>query len=259
MERLAHGLVDAGTLAPREVLSAAWTLFQVSLPKCLPLAIVAVAAGAVPGAEASAAGNPGGLPQTAQQWALYAASTALVLICYTAVLRLQLGLMQGDRTNLLVALQRAGRDLPVTIALFAMAVLPLAILQTLLFPRGLHGVMAVALLTTLAVALLLTLFAWPAVLSEAVGPGVAIARTLRRVRKHLPLLAAAGATSLAGILVFVLLAGIFMAIIMNLAGQGAQTSALGLALSRWLMAGVLAFPVVFASAALVIAYRVVVK
>jgi hypothetical protein len=244
MDRLAHGLADAGTLAPRAVLSAAWALFQVSLPKCLPLTIVAIAAGAVPGAE---------------QWGLYAASTALVLICYTAVLRLQLGLMRGEAAGWLNALQRAGRDLPATAALFAMAVLPLAVLQALLSLRGLHGVLAVVLLVILAVALLLTLFAWPAVLSEAVGPGAAVARTLHRVRQHLWPLAAAGATALAGILVFVLLAGIFMAIIMNLAGQGAQTSAFGLALSRWLMAGVLAFPVVFASAVLVITYRVVAK
>jgi hypothetical protein len=43
---------------------------------------------------------------------------------------------------------------------------------------------------------------------------------------------------------------------MNLAGQGAQTSHAGLSFSRWLMAGLLALPVVYIGAVTVTAWRV---
>jgi hypothetical protein len=63
-----------------------------------------------------------------------------------------------------------------------------------------------------------------------------------------------GAT-LAAVLVFVLLTGILMAVVMNLAGQGAQASHTGLSFSRWLMAAVLSLPVVYIGAATVTAWR----
>ena len=63
------------------------------------------------------------------------------------------------------------------------------------------------------------------------------------------------AATIAAILVFVLLSGILLAVVMNLAGIGAGTGHTGLSLSRWLMAAVLSLPVVYAGAVTVAAWN----
>ncbi len=63
------------------------------------------------------------------------------------------------------------------------------------------------------------------------------------------------AALLAAVLVFVLLASILISMVMNLAGQGLDPTAGGLALSRWLIAVVLAVPVVYAGAVSVVTWR----
>ena len=63
-----------------------------------------------------------------------------------------------------------------------------------------------------------------------------------------------GASLMAAVLVFILLAGILVGIVMNLAGQ-ATPGPSALAFSRWLMAVLLAVPVVYGGAVTVSAWR----
>jgi hypothetical protein len=67
--------------------------------------------------------------------------------------------------------------------------------------------------------------------------------------------AAVAGLLLAMVVVFAMLAGIFIGEIMMLAGPQAQTSHVWLSLSRWLMAGVLALPIIYGSAVAVSAFR----
>ena len=63
------------------------------------------------------------------------------------------------------------------------------------------------------------------------------------------------AAVLAVVIVFTLLVGILLAVVMYLAGQGDQPEHAGLSLSRWLMACIVAVPVVYAGAVSVAAYH----
>jgi hypothetical protein len=62
---------------------------------------------------------------------------------------------------------------------------------------------------------------------------------------------------LAGIVIFALLASILIGTVILLPGPAAQTSPNWLALSRWLMAAVLAVPIVYACAVSITAWRYV--
>jgi uncharacterized membrane protein len=105
------------------------------------------------------------------------------------------------------------------------------------------------------IATVLLFFAWPALIDEHLDPIAAIRRSIALVRGRFLQIAGVVAALVAAILVFVLLTGIFMAVIMNLVGQGAQTGHAGLTFSRWLMAAVLSVPVVYVGAVSVVAYR----
>src|SRR5690606_39710060 len=88
------------------------------------------------------------------------------------------------------------------------------------------------------------------------APLQALARSIKLVRGRWLQVAMLGGTLLAAVLVFVLLTGIFMGVVMGLAGQANPTAG-GLALSRWLMAVVLAVPVVYGGAVTVSVWRTV--
>jgi hypothetical protein len=90
--------------------------------------------------------------------------------------------------------------------------------------------------------------------SVARSPFSALALSFRLVRGRWRAIALIAAMLLAAILVFVLLTGIFTGVVMGLAGQADPTTQ-GLAFSRWLMALVLALPVVYGGAVTVIAWR----
>jgi hypothetical protein len=102
---------------------------------------------------------------------------------------------------------------------------------------------------------LFVFFAWPASLAEGLSPWGALRRSIALVRERFAQIAALSGLLLAMVLVFATLSGIFIGEIMMLAGPEAQNSHGWLTLSRWLMAGVLAIPIVYGSAVLVIAYR----
>jgi hypothetical protein len=243
MESTVKSLPEAKSLTAREVLRTAWPLFQVSLPGCLPLAVLGVAASGVPGAEAAASGDSHGLAHSPDWWGVYLASTVLTLICYSGVLREQLALARGQRIGALDSLRQGLIGLPQTLGVLVLTTVAILVGGLLLVIPGL-------------LALVYTTFAWVAQIDERLGPVAAIRRSVDLVRGR-PLEVAGIIGSLAAaVLVFVLLTGILMAIVMNLAGQGVQTSHAGLSFSRWLMAGLLALPVVYIGAVTVTAWRV---
>ena len=94
---------------PRDILGRAWPLFKASLPVCLPLAVIGVAAGATPGAESVVGGEGHGHRHGAEWWGVTFASVLLTLICYGAVLRQQLALAAGRRAPVMESLRAVKR------------------------------------------------------------------------------------------------------------------------------------------------------
>ena len=238
------------------MLRLAWPLFQETLLRCLPLGIVAAAASAVPNAESAARKARGLPPYDAQWWGVLVASTVLVLICYDSVLRLQLARATGQPAGLMPAMRQAVADLPRVLPLVLMAFMPL--LPALLWAgmRG-FGLITAVLLVGGLTGMLLVFFGWTALLAERLMPWDALRRSILLVRAQFAQVAALAGLLLAMVLVFAMLSGIFIGEIMMLAGPQAQTSPNWLALSRWLMAGVLAIPIVYGSAVAVTAFRVI--
>jgi hypothetical protein len=227
-------LPTAASLAVRDVLASAWPLFQVSLPRCLPLAVLGVAASGTPVAEGNAFSR--------EWWGVYLASMVLMLICYESILRLQLQHALGLPGDVMKALKTSAIHLP-----GSLAVVVLVLVASIL------GLLCL-LLPGLAVSNLLCL-AWVARIGEQRSAMDALKRSWQLVRPHFWPVAAVLGAALAAILVFVLLTGIFMAVIMNLAGLEAQTSHGALSFSRWLMAAVLALPVIYVGAVTVSLWR----
>jgi len=224
------------------VLRSTWALFQLSWPSGLPLALVGVVASGVPGAEAARSGAPRGIPQDPQWWGLYVASIALMLVCYGALTLRQASL--ADRAPLPVfdALRRSALSLP-SAGLTAVIVMVAVVLGLVL-----------AVLPGLALAVWLSL-AWIAALTEGADPAAAIRGSIAKVRGRFWPLAGAYAALLAAVLVFVMLAGIFVGVLMAVAGQQGPTSVVGQMLSRLLFGCVIALPIVYVGAAQVIFYR----
>jgi hypothetical protein len=238
----------------RDVFGQAFPLFQVCLPTCLPLAIVGVAASATPGAETAASGEAWGYLHSREWWGLCLASMVLTLVCYGAVLRQQLALAAGQRPLLLESLRHALRDVPAVLVLALFWMLPFV---PAMASTAIRGFDVVALLLTVAAlaVLVYALPAWPALIAAGGSPLAALRGGITLVRGHWFEFAGVASTLLAGVLVFVLLAGILINMIMSLAGQGSNPTAGALALSRWLIAVVLAVPVVYACALSVVTWR----
>jgi hypothetical protein len=230
----------------RDVLGLAWPLFQVSLPTCLPLAVIAVALSGIPIA--------GALPQSPEWWGVVAARTVLVLICYGAMLRQQLRLAAGERPRLRQSLQDAVRDVPSVLVLVAAWMLPFLPAVASTAWRGFDAV--ALLLTAMACALLVfVLPAWPAMIAGKTLPWTALAGSVRLVRGRWLKFACLLLLLLAGLAIFILLTGIMIGMVMNLAGQGVDPAPAALAASRWLIGVVLAVPVMYACAVAVAAWR----
>lgn len=262
----AHSLPVASRLAAREILGAAWPLFKACLPTCLPLAVIGVAAGATPGSEAAMTGGGRSVAYTSEWWGLTAASVLLTLICYGAVLRQQMLREAGHRQRVFESLRQATVDAPFVFVLLVLLAIPLVPAMLATAWRGFDLVSA-ALTLFACVLLVYGWFAWPALVDadlaagEARGPRprapwAAIQRSLSMVQgRWLALLQVAGML-ISAVLVFVLLTGILIGVVMGLAGQATPTAG-GLALSRWLMALVLAIPVVYGGAVTVTTWRAV--
>ena len=241
-----RSLPVAASMSARDVLHATWPLFQVSLPGCLPLAILGVAASATPGAEAVASGEGRGIVHSGEWWGLYLASTVLMLVCYGAILRQQLARAKGERVSVMDSMRQSMIGLPGTAGV---VVLTLFIVMAGCMAFVLPGLAAIVLLC----------FGWIAQIDGGLLPLAALRRSFEITKpRFLDVAGVLGAT-LAAVLVFVLLTGILMAVVMNLAGQGAQASHTGLSFSRWLMAAVLSLPVVYIGAATVTAWRAVAR
>lgn len=231
----------------RDVLALAWPLFQVSLPTCLPLAVIAVSVGAIPVA--------GALPQSREWWGVVVARAVLMLICYGAMLRQQLRFAAGGRPHLMPSLRDAVRDLPALLALAVGWILPFVPAIACTAARGFDFV---ALLLTVAASALLVFMlpAWPAMIWGSTTAWSALGQSICLVRGRWLQFAALMLVLLAGVLIFVLLAGILLGMVMYLAGQGASPTPHALAVSRWLIAILLALPVTYGGAAAVVTWRV---
>jgi len=230
-------------LAPREVLAAAWSLFQVSLPGCLPLAIVGAAASDVPRAEAHLRGQDlWHLLGSPDGFGLFAASTLLMLICYAGILRQQLAWSLGQRCGVLPALRASIAGLLPTLGLYLLLLVTVVPGLLLLVLPGLALVV-------------LFFFAWAAQIEEQLMPLAAIRRSLALVRGRFLVVASILGAVFAAVVVFTLLVGILLAVVMYLAGQGDRPEHAGLSFSRWLMACIVAVPVVYVGAVSVAAYR----
>lgn len=186
-------------------------------------------------------------------WGVMFARTLLVLICYAAMLRIQMALAAREQPRLRQCLSDAVRDLPAVIVIVIFWVLPFLPAMALTAWRGFDWL---ALLMTCAASALVihVLPAWPALIAGNAGPWAALTASLKLVRGRWVELAGVVMTLLAALLVFLLLAGILVGMVMNLAGQGAPGPA-GLAASRLLIAVALAVPVVYAGAAAVAIWR----
>jgi hypothetical protein len=242
----------AAGLSAREILGAAWPLFTASLPLCLPLAVIGVAAGATPGAEAGSGGMRA-MTYTRDWWGLLAACVLLTLICYGAVLRQQFAIAAGEPLRMLDCLRQAAMDVPQVLLVLAALIVPMVPAMLATAWQG-FGVLA-ALLTFAGAALaVFGWFAWPALVARSCGPLAALGASASMVRGHWSRFAQLAFALLASVLVFVLLVGIFIGVVMGLAGQ-ATPDASGLALSRWLMGLILALPVVYGGAVTVSAWR----
>lgn len=238
------------------MLRLAWPLFQQTLLRCLPLGVVAAAASAMPNAEAAARRIAGAPQHDREWWMLLVAVTALVLICNGAILRIQLFQARGERQDAMASLRAAFASLPATFLFLLMAFAPLAP-PVLWVSMGQSGVVGALLLLLALAGMLLLFFGWPAMAAQGISPWAAVRRSILLVRSRYAQVAALAGLLLASIIVFALLASIFIGSVIMIAGPSAQTNANWLAASRWLMAGVLAMPIVYAGAVSITAWRCV--
>lgn len=238
----------------REVLRLAWPLFQQTLLRCLPLAVLAAAASAVPNAEAAARRATGAPQHDREWWLLLVLVTVLVLICHGAVLRIQLYQARGERQDVMAALRSAFASLPATLAFLLMAFAPLLPPAMWIAMRGWGFIGTLLLLAALA-GVMLMFFGWPAIIAQRLSPWGAARRSILLVRPRFAQVVAVVGLLLASVLVFALLASIFIGSVIMLAGPEAQSNRNWLAASRWLMAGVLALPIVYAGAVSIAAWR----
>ena len=236
----------ARALAARDVLHAAWPLFKVSLPACLPLAVIGVAASGTPGAEAVTSGDGHGFLHDRQWWGLYLASTVLTLICYAGILRQQLASARGGHPNVMDSLRQS-----------LIGLLPTAGVVLLCMLIVVAG--SLALLLPGIVAAIWLFFAWVAQIDEKLDPVAALRRSVQLVRGRFLDVAGIFGAAVAAVLVFVLLTSILLNVVTNLAGRGVPASHAGLSFSRWLLAGLLSLPVVYMGAVTVSAWIVALR
>jgi hypothetical protein len=238
----------------REILRLAWPLFQETLLRCLPLGALAAAASAVPNTERLARLAAGAPKYDSQWWLLLATVTTLVLICNGAVLRIQLYHARGERQDVLAAMRSAFASVPATFLLLLLIFAPLIPPLMWLAMRSIDVVGVLLVIAALA-GLLLMFFSWPALVAQGLSPWAAARRSVLLARSRYLQLLVLVALLAAAVLVFALLASIFIATVMMLAGPAAQTSPNWLAVARWMMAAVLAVPVVYACAVAITAWR----
>jgi len=210
-----------------EVLRAAGRLFLLSWPHCLPLALLGVVVSGAPGALATRSGEARGLDHGPGWWLLYAGTVLVMLVCYGAVALRQQALVEGRRVSFWAVVSRSLRALPAAVVT--------AIVYVLLAP--------------LLLPLVPLSLAWLAAVLEQGGPFAACRRSVQMARGHLWPLTLTWLSVLAGVLVFIMLTGVFYGVVMVAAGQaGAQNGAL---ISQVVFTALLSLPVIYVSAVLV--------
>jgi len=251
-----RSLAPPASLAPRDVFSAAWPLFQVSWPSCLPLAVLGIVASGAPGALTIARGEARGFGHDAQWWGLYAASVVLMLATYGAVLLRQVALAEGRELRRFDALRASVLRLPQSAATAALLVLPFVVAVAVV-PASRGAALAAAIA---GIALLFFFpFAWVAAVVEGAMPPVALRRSLALTRGRFVAVAGMVASGYAGVLVFVLLSGILLGVVMSIAGMPGPQGPLQLSVSRVLVAALLAVPVVHLGALWISAWRLLAR
>jgi len=201
-----------------------------------------VAASDAPRAEAHRRGlDLWSLLATPEGFGLFAGSTVLMLLCYSGILRQQLAVSAGQRIGAMQSLRDSLAGLLPTLGLYLLLVLMVVPGLILVLPG--FGLMV------------LFFFAWVAQIAEKLLPLAAMRRSVQLVRTRFWAVAGILGAVLAMVIVFTLLVGILLAVVMYLAGQGDRPQHSGLSLSRWLMACVMAIPVVYVGAVSVAAYR----
>jgi len=166
-----------------------------------------------------------------QWWVLYGASILVMLLCYGAVTLRQQSLVEGSPLRVFDALRRS------------LITLPSAALTAVIW----------LLCAPLVLPMVWLSLAWTVAVCEGAGPLQACRRSIALVRGKALVLTGSYLATLAAVLVFVMLVGIFFGVVMSLAGQeGART---GVAVSRVLFAVLLSLPVIYVSAMLVSVQR----
>lgn len=199
-----------------EWLERAVQLFRVTLPKCLPLATLAVLCSDVPNLYWIATGHTlaQGLPTEATYWVLNLIAAALALYIASAVMLQQRSIALGVAFSSGTALAAAARRLPVLLLSWVLAQLSLVVGFSLLILPG------VFLLVCYLVLL-------PVVLFERHNPYLALVRCVLLVRAHwwkmLAALVIALVVVLAGVLLVAAALNIFATL---LAGEGPAVNAI---------------------------------
>ena len=167
----------APSLPPRtasvsELLDAASHIWRATLPKCLPLAMIAVLSAYLPALYLTAAGQPlprpPALPKDPWYWALYAvAMLAYLFLGSLAILRQREQALRGHG-GLAEALRTAAQRLPVLTAAIVLCQLAVGFGLMLLVLPGIY----------IAVC---SFVVWYVALLEPVGPWEALVRSVRRV------------------------------------------------------------------------------
>ncbi len=185
---------------------------------------------------------------------MYVASAALMLVCQGAMLIRQHSLAMGMPLPLIDALRRAVFRLPTHGTTALIVVLPLALSMAL---APVEGVASLVLLPVGLALLVWQAFAWPAAVLDGAMPIEALRIGARVARGRWRELLGLVATAYAGVLVFVLLAGIGVGIVMGIAGMSPNPGGLMVGFSRILLAAVIAVPVVWLGAVWTTAYLAV--
>ncbi|MEO7773982.1 MAG: hypothetical protein ABIT36_12595 [Steroidobacteraceae bacterium] len=184
-------------------LRAGWALFKASFFACLPLAVLGICAGGAPQALAAATHRSYDL----QWWLAYGLGSLVMLACYAAIILRQHALRIGVRASTLSCLARAVRRLP---ALVLNSVLAFVVMVLGLVMLVIPGLVISNYL----------LLAWPALLCEERGPLDALLRSWQLVSGNFWRMGKLLTIATMGLLVFVILAGVFAGVLLVVAQAG---------------------------------------
>lgn len=209
------------TAGVSELLDAASRIWRATLPKCLPLAMIAVVVMNLPLLYARGAGHapasPLSLPHDPVYWVYYAAGLIAYLFVGSIAIGMQRSLVSSGRPEFAAALRRAATRLPAVVAAMVLAYLAVAIGVLLLFVPGIYVAVGVFLV-------------WYVVLFDTANPVQALVRSVKLAH---PLWWKLFAAIVIGLLV--MLVSTFAALLVGLvlpattAAGGAVASAIGVA------------------------------